>query len=194
TSWSKSVFAKDEINLDPVRVTLAARYERVSTESRTFIVNDADVVSKVENEDDFFVPGVGAVWALSPTFSLLTGVNKGYAPSGPGQSDNVKPEESTNGELGFRYMKQFFAEAIGFYSDYKNIKGLCSFSAGCTGGTEETEFNGGEATVYGVESRVRFDGHWSGYKFPFELGYTFTSATFDTEFQTASPEWGVGVI
>jgi Fe(3+) dicitrate transport protein len=194
TSWSQSLFAKDEINLDPVRVTLAARYERVNSDARKFVVNDVPSDSSIQNKDDFFVPGIGAVYSLTPTTSLFAGLNKGYAPVGPGQADAIKPEESTNYELGVRYLKDFFFETIGFYNDYRNIKGLCSFSTGCTSGAQTDEFNGGQATVFGVESRLRFDAFYHKWKFPFELNYTYTRARFDSQFTTSSEEWGAGTI
>ncbi len=194
TSWSESLFAKDEINLDPFRITIAARYERLHSDSRKFIVNDVPSSISVQNKDEFFVPGVGAVYSVTPTTSIFAGINKGYAPVGPGQADAIKPEESTNYELGFRYLKQFFFEAIGFYSDYRNIKGLCSFSTGCTSGSQSEEFNGGQATIFGVESRLRFDAFWRKFKFPLEFNYTFTSAHFDSQFTTSSEEWGAGTI
>ncbi len=194
TSVSKALFAQDDMSYGRWRFTAAARFERVDNEAREFVTNDVYVNKTVKNADQFFVPGLGALYSLTPEASLFTGVNKGYAPTGPGQSDGVKPEESTNYELGFRYLKQFFFETIGFYNDYRNIKGICSFSAGCAASSENEEFNGGKAIIYGAESRVRFDAFYSGFKFPFELNYTYTKAQFDSEFQSGSPEWGVGLI
>lgn len=181
TSLSQSIFAVDEISLGPVRMTVAGRYERVETDDRT-----------IRNSDNFFVPGVGAVWSVVPEFSIFTGVNRGYSPVGPGQNDAVKPEESTNYEAGVRYQKAFFAEIIGFFNDYQNIKGLCSFSSGC--GSADLEFNGGKAHIYGAESRARFGWAKGKWKFPFELNYTYTKAEFQTAFTSTSEEWGLGAV
>lgn len=194
TSWSQALFAKDEINLDPFRITLAARYERVNSDAREFVSNNSPSSKSIQNKDDFFVPGVGAVYSLTPSTSIFAGVNKGYAPVGPGQSDAIKPEESTNYELGARYLKDFFMEAIGFYNDYRNIKGICSFSTGCTTTSQSEEFNGGQATIFGLESRVKFEAFYGKWKFPFELNYTFTQAQFDTQFTSGSEEWGSGTV
>lgn len=194
TSWSQALFAKDEINLDPFRITLAARYERVNSDAREFVSNNAPSNTSIQNRDDFFVPGIGAVYSFTPSTSLFAGVNKGYAPVGPGQSDSVRPEESTNYELGVRYLKSFFFEAIGFYNDYRNIKGICSFSTGCTTASQSEEFNGGQATILGLESRLKFEGFFGKWKFPFELNYTLTQAQFDSQFASSSEEWGTGTV
>lgn len=194
TSWSQALFAKDEINLDPIRITLAARYERVNSDAREFVSNNAPSAKSIQNRDDFLVPGVGAVYSLTPSTSIFAGVNKGYAPVGPGQADAVKPEESANYELGVRYLKDFFFEAIGFYNDYRNIKGICSFSAGCTTNSQSEEFNGGQASIAGVESRLKFEAFYGKWKFPFELNYTFTHAQFDSQFTSNSEEWGAGLV
>lgn len=194
TSLSQALFVKDEMTWDSWRFTAAARYERVENEARSRMENGVPENEKITNSDEFFVPGVGALYSLTPSWSIFTGVNKGYAPTGPGQNDNVDPEESTNYELGVRYLGPFFFETIGFYSDYQNIKGICSFSAGCATVNENEEFNGGKAIIYGAESRVRFDAHWNTFKFPFELNYTYTSARFNSEFTSGSDEWGRGQI
>lgn len=193
-SLSKSVFAQDDITLGRWRLTAAARFEHVDNEARESMSNDVPSHKNIHNSDQFFVPGVGVLYSLSPSMSVFTGVNKGYAPTGPGQADGVKPEESTNYELGFRFMNPIFFEAIGFYNDYQNIKGLCSFSAGCSSDSESQEFNGGKAIIYGLETRVKFDYFARGFKLPFELNYTYTHAAFDSEFQSDSDEWGKGLI
>lgn len=194
TSVSKAAFAQDDMTFGRWRFTAAARFERVDNEMREQINAGVFTNKKLENSDQFFVPGVGALYSLTPAASVFAGVNKGYAPNGPGQADGVDPEESTNYELGFRYLKQFFFESIAFYNDYRNIKGICSFSAGCAASNENEEFNGGRALIYGLESRVRFDAFYSGFKFPFELNYTYTSAKFASAFQSGSAEWGVGAV
>lgn len=194
TSWVKSIFSKVEMDLDRWKLTVASRYEHVETEAHNFILNNAAVDTNYRNSDEFFIPGAGVLFSINDVSSVFFGLNKGYAPVGPGQSDSADPEESTNYELGFRYLKSFFFEAIGFYNDYQNIKGICSFSSGCAASAESEEFNGGQASIYGVESRLRYEPIWSAYKFPLELNYTYTHAAFDTEFQSGSPEWGSGTI
>jgi Fe(3+) dicitrate transport protein len=194
TSWSKALFAQDEIDLGEWKFTLAARYERVETEAHDFITDDTPQNTNYRNHDEFFVPGAGALYSVSPASSVFLGINKGYSPTGPGNSDKAAPEQSTNYELGFRYLKQFFFEAIGFYNDYENIKGICSFSSGCAASAESEEFDGGRARIFGVESRLKYEPVWNAYKFPLELDYTYTNATFQSEFQSGSAEWGVGQI
>jgi Fe(3+) dicitrate transport protein len=194
TSWTKAIFAKDEMDFGRWKVMAALRYEQVETEARDFVVNGAGVDSNFRNSDDFFVPGAGALYEITDKMSIFLGLNKGYAPVGPGQSDMVDPEESTNYELGYRYADRFFFEAIGFYNDYQNIKGICSFSSGCSASAESEEFNGGQATIFGLESRLKFEPVVAAWKLPFELNYTYTDASFDSTFQSGSQEWGVGAV
>ena len=73
-------------------------------------------------------------------------------PNSPGQAGNVDPEESWNYEFGWRYSTdELQGEVIGFYNDYSNLKGACTFSSGCTQKLDQ-EFNGGEVDVYGIEA------------------------------------------
>ena len=39
-------------------------------------------------------------------------------------------------------IKNFNAQIVGFFSDYQNIKGFCSFSSGCDDSELNKEFNG----------------------------------------------------
>lgn len=194
TSWSQALFVRDEVELGNFRVYGALRFERVETEAREMVSNDAYVDTEFSNRDEFFVPGLGVLYSINSKNSVFAGVNRGYSPVGPGQSDKADPETSTNYEFGFRHASLFFFEAIGFYSDYQNIKGICSFSAGCASATESEEFDGGHAIIYGLESRAKIQPIWGAFKFPLQIGYTFTHAAFENEFLSGTPEWGVGQI
>jgi Fe(3+) dicitrate transport protein len=83
-------------------------------------------------------------------------------------------------------------EAIGFLSAYTEISGVCTLSGGCDPGQLDAQFNGGAATVAGLEALagqevpVRGDVTLGG-----QATYTFTVATFDTGFDSAFPQWGV---
>jgi Fe(3+) dicitrate transport protein len=143
------------------------------------------------------LPGLGVAWALHDSVSLLGGVHRGFSPVAPGQTGEVRPEESTNAELGVRFdmarQLGLSGEVIGYFSHYDNIVGECTFSAGCIDDTGQQQ-NGGAAAVGGVEVAVRHalplrvwrdtDG------LRLEGTFTFTQARFLTDFVSSHPLFG----
>ncbi len=135
--------------------------------------------------------GIGAVYSFDFGLSVLAGVNQGFSPPTPGQLDAL-PERALNTELGFRYgRKGIRLEAIGFWSEYANITGECTGSTGCTNDSMNKQFNGGAARLLGVEALGSLKGKlgW-GTSASVELAYTFTSARFLSDFQSANSSWG----
>jgi Fe(3+) dicitrate transport protein len=186
TSNALAIFAEDEIIVGNLSAKIGARAEHVRTKRDTRNPGD----SLQENSDTIFVPGVGLNYSVTDSFVLLAGINKGFTLVGPGQDDSIEPEEALNYEAGFRLKGAFSLEAVAFYSDYKNLKGTCSFSTGCNDDDIDTEFNGGEAEIYGLESMASHTLNAGNFSFPLRLGYTFTVARFKTEFINSNPEWG----
>lgn len=135
--------------------------------------------------------GVGAVYSFDFGLSVLAGVNQGFSPPTPGQLD-AKPERALNSELGFRYGRRGIRlEAIGFWSEYENITGECTGSAGCVNDAMNQQFNGGAARLLGVEALGSVKGKLGcGISASAELAYTFTSAHFLTDFKSDNPSWG----
>lgn len=184
--------ATDELSWNAWKFTVAARYEDVGYSS-----DDVLNSTNKTRSDRVFVPGAGALYQFNENLSAFAGVNKGVTLVGPSGAGSEKPEESINYESGVRYLnpdQAFFAEAIGFYADYSNIKGTCSFSAGCTGGTLDQSFDGGKAKIYGLESRVTQGFQWEKFYFPISLSVTLTEANFAATTQSTNPEWGNGTI
>ncbi|MDP2272019.1 MAG: TonB-dependent receptor [Archangium sp.] len=135
--------------------------------------------------------GIGAVYTFDFGLSVLAGVNQGFSPPPPGQVDAL-PERALNSELGFRYGRRGIRlEAIGFWSEYSNITGECTGSSGCTNDALNQQFNGGAARLLGAEVLGSVKGKlgW-GTTGAVELAYTFTSAQFLSDFQSANPSWG----
>ena len=187
-----SLHIHDKIEIDKWTFTGGLRAEFIETtrEDRSG-ANTADI----ENEDTVVIPGFGVYYQLNDELGLLAGVNKGFSPVGPGQDDNIKPEESINYEAGFRYYKGTFStELIGFYNDYSNIKGVCTFSSGCDAADIDKEFNGGEAEVKGLELTFGYSWQYQTATIPFKLNYTFTDAVFANNFSSENPDWGIGDI
>ncbi len=190
TSNALAVFAEDEIITGNLSTKIGARVEHVKTKRNTRVLGQ----ELIENSDTIFVPGVGVNYSVTDSFVLLAGINKGFTLVGPGQSNAIEPEEATNYEVGFRLKAPLSLEAVAFYSDYRNIKGTCSFSAGCSDAEIDREFNGGRAEIYGLESMASHTFDAGSFSFPVRLGYTFTVARFKEENSSDNPEWGLGLI
>ncbi|WP_156504055.1 TonB-dependent receptor domain-containing protein, partial [Oleiphilus sp. HI0066] len=124
-----AIHVQDKIRIGDWTLTGGARAEFIDTVRKDRSSSNADDIS---NEDTVLIPGLGAFYQLTPELGLLAGVYKGFSPVGPGQNDDIDPEESINYEAGFRYYEGAFnTELVGFYNDYSNIKGVCTFSSGC---------------------------------------------------------------
>lgn len=181
----------DEIRVSDFVIVPGARVELVRGTFR-----DRASGGVVESDQVAVLPGVGAAWQPIKPLVVIAGVHRGFSPIAPGQSADVRPEESTNVEAGARLdlarMVGFTGELIGFYSHYENILGECTYSSGCIDDIG-AQTNGGTASIAGVEALARHDlplrfgllGDEA--KLRSEASYTFTRAVFLTSFDSAHP-------
>jgi Fe(3+) dicitrate transport protein len=181
-----ALYVEDQIRFDRLTLRAGLRGEHILYDSFNRLTTDA-----VENTNSALMPAAGMHYQLTQELGLLAGVHRGFVPTGPGQSDSLDPEESTNFEAGFRYARDsLFVEMIGFFTDYGNLKGLCTFSSGCSGGSNEA-FSGGQVDVYGIEFQARRVYPLVGeLTLPIALAYTFTDSEFGTSFDSGFPQWG----
>ena len=183
-------FLQGTMGLGDVNVSAGIRHETISLKRV-----DRALGTTQDGGQNILVPGLGAYYQLSPAVGLLAGVYKGYTPIGPGQDDRIEPEESVNYEFGARgYTGKTSYELIGFYSDYQNIKGVCTFSSGCQGSEIDREHNGGEAEISGIEWSVNHRFSFDGLTVPVGVQYTYTKAAFTEEAASDNAEWGVGLV
>ncbi len=185
TSSALAIFLQNEMMVGNFSAKVGFRAERVEHE-RDF----RDNTVLLTNNESVFVPGLGLNYSLTNDLVVLAGVNKGVTLVGPGQAEDITPEEAINYELGFRLKSPFYLESVAFYSDYKNLKGTCSFSTGCDENNLDREFNGGRAEVYGLETSASYQFNSGKWRFPLKLSHTFTVARFKTELINSNPEWG----
>lgn len=184
---ANSYYLMDTIAWGDWTFTPGVRYEDIELKRENWgaAPDRAAAASVRTNSVSEVLPGLGALWSINETTSVLFGVNKGFAP--PGSSANDKPEESWNYELGLRFNgSQYSSELIAFYSDYENLLGECTLAnSGCDINNEGDKFNGGKAEVKGVELLVSgdFAENW-----PARLSYTFTDTEFGSSFD--SNVWG----
>ncbi|MBP9707654.1 MAG: TonB-dependent receptor, partial [Oligoflexales bacterium] len=140
-------------------------------------------------------PGVGLSYLGVENWTLFTGAYKGFSPTGPGQSGDIKPEESNNYELGASYgAENLNSTFVLFYNDYENIKGICSLSVGCDPSDLDKESNGGKAKIYGTEFNISGQTHFNSYTLQSDFNHSYTYAGFLSDINSSNAEWGVGDI
>ena len=141
--------------------------------------------------DTPLTPGIGVLFSATEWLDVFAGVNRGFSAVSPSSPEDVRPEFAINYELGGRALwRGLHAEAVGFVSDYSNLNGACTFSAGCVEGDGSEQFNAGRVLVWGLESlaryRRRFD---NGLFFEVGAGYTYTGSRFTSQFTSDFPQW-----
>jgi Fe(3+) dicitrate transport protein len=183
-----ALYLLDEITVAK-RLTLipGSRLEIIRTDFRDDLAN-----TRTDATDIVVLPGGGAHVQATPWLGVLAGVHVGFSPVSPGQSPDVDPEQSINYEAGVRIAHRGTrVEAIGFFNDYKNLTGECTFSSGCADVDLGRQFNGGAVHVAGLEGLA---GH--RHRLPrshfieANANYTFTWSRFRTSFLSASPQFG----
>ena len=176
-----ALYIKDDIQINDSTISLGLRSETIET---TLTDTTTPTTEIKEATESVLLPGAGIFTQLSENFGLLAGVHKGYVASAPGQDSNIDPEESLNWEAGFRLSGEYDVEVVAYLNDYSNLKESCSFSNGCDTATLDTEFNGGEATVYGIESNLKFEKELTqSLAMPLNVTYTFTQTEFQNTFE-----------
>jgi Fe(3+) dicitrate transport protein len=179
-------YVNANVDFGQFNITAGVRVEYIKGESHDYLTG-----KKLTSSDTVVMPGLGVFYKIDESLGLLLGVNKGYVPNSPGQGDSVDPEESWNYEFGVRYSQQALrAEVIGFYNDYSNLKGTCTFSSGCDQTLDE-EFNAGEVNVYGLEASFTTEFELTkGLTLPINVAYTHTESEFQNSFQSNFSQWG----
>ncbi len=164
---------------------------------RTFFedtLNEPDEGRVAETPQLVFLPGIGLQYTIFEGFAALAGVHRGFSAVSPGNRQFADPELSINYEAGFRYVtgdSLGFGELIGFFNDYSNITSECTGSSGCNPDDLDRQFNGGRAFAGGIEAI-------GGYNIPLprqlnmpvRVNYTYTNATFRSDFITQNPTIG----
>ncbi|MDO6746160.1 TonB-dependent receptor family protein [Gilvimarinus sp. 1_MG-2023] len=176
---------RNEITWHKLKINMGARAEKIEGE----VIDHVDG-SQVSNTQDVLTPGAGFFYALSDSVGILAGINQGYSPAGPGADSSIEPEQSTNVEYGVRYREGALTlDAIGFFSDYKNLLGRCRVSdTGCEVGEE---FNGGAVEIAGVEITARYLSSINQrIDVPFSLVYTYSESAFQSDFISGFSQWG----
>ena len=186
TSTAIAAFVNSKIQLGDLHTSFGLRVENIDGESNNYLAQTLQ-----NNSDTIVLPGAGVFYQINPELGLLVGINKGFVPNSPGEASDIKPEESWNYELGLRAsVADWQIEAIGFFNDYSNLKGSCTFSSGCKAELD-VEFNGGEVDIYGAEFSANGQFEFSnGLTLPIKIAYTHTQSEFQSAFDSTFSQWG----
>ena len=188
-AWA--LYLSDEITFGNWTLLPGMRFEAIDLRREDFTSPERDTLASASKEHalDVFVPGFGATYQYSDNLLVMAGIFKGFNPSGPGAT-NAKEETSLSLEAGFVYDRDgFYGELVAFYSDYSNILGACTASSGSGDCEVGDQFNGGAATVKGLEISAGYDFTIStNLMIPFTANYTYTNTSFDSNFSDSF--WG----
>jgi Fe(3+) dicitrate transport protein len=186
TTTAIAAFVNSKLEFGDLHTSFGLRMESIDGESNDYLAQTVQ-----SNSDTVVLPGAGVFYQITPKLGLLAGVNKGFVPNSPGEESDIEPEESWNYEIGLRAsVADWRIEAIGFFNDYSNLKGSCTFSSGCNTQLDE-EFNGGEVDIFGAEFSA--NGKFvftNGLELPIKIAYTHTQSEFQTSFDSNFSQWG----
>mgnify|MGYP003643055664 CR=1 FL=1 len=163
---------------EKLNTVLSLRYEDVkSKEVRYSTVDRSTVASEKSNNGSEWLPGISFTYDINETWQALAGVHRGFSPLSAGSEENIDPETSTNWELGARFKQDaFFAELIGFYSDFSSKIENCSVGSPCSNGDDTGTFKTGEAVIQGLEMQAGTTFDFHSFSLPIALTYTYTQA------------------
>ncbi len=183
-----------KLTWNQLTITPGMRYENISFLQQDFGKNDPTrtgiELKTAENEVKVWIPGIGANYKFSQNFALFGGIHKGFAP--PGTKEGSTAEESINIEMGTRFLIHGLrGEIVGFYNNYDNLLGSDLAASGGTGTLDQ--FNAGKAIAQGVEILLNYDllkKNSQKFKLPITLSYTYTDATFQSDFESTEGIFG----
>ena len=174
---------QEELRVGPMRVIPGVRLEVVRTSLDDLLAgNETEPITRVTA-----LPGIGLQGRPASWLALFGGVHRGFSPVSPGQDPEVMPESSWNFEFGGRFdWRGIHVEVVGFFNDYSNITGTCTFSSNCGGADVDSQHNGGAVHVYGLEAvydhAIRLPAQM---ELRPGLSYTWTGSRFRTSFSGA---------
>lgn len=192
-----SIFFQNKIRSENWTFTPGIRYENISFTNTNFGSQDLERTGTgiIPNEYTIteFMPGFGLTYHFTDSFTLISGIHRGFSPPSPGSPSDTKSEQSVNYELGFRHANHLVqTELIGFFNNYSNLLGS-DLAAGGGGGTT-AQFNAGKVHVSGIEFTLNADiseiAGFTKVSVPFSMNYTFTNAIFKTDFESNFGPWG----
>lgn len=193
-AFATASYIQYKLKYKKLTVTPGLRHEYIILRESDYGKNDPDRtgidVKIKENTISEFIPGIAIDYKFKNKIDVFAGVHKGFSP--PGSNPNTRPESSINYEAGAKYTTHgVHFQLVGFYNDYQNLLGSDLAAAGGVGTGDL--FNGGTAETYGVEVLANYDvlrNQKSKFNLPFTVSYTYTNATFKSDFVSSFADWG----
>jgi Fe(3+) dicitrate transport protein len=193
-AFAMSTFIENNMSYGNWKWTLVGRYEDIQFRDSTRVQSGLAVNQEIRARDQFFVPGTGLSYKLTPTLAIRGSVNRALNVAGLGTFGRNERESATNYEFGLRHNGTLVqTDATLFYNDYDNITGTCTASTGCLADVD-IQFSGGAARVYGLEFSASTSPRYKSWHFPVQTSVTLMTAEFANTFESESPEWGDGLI
>ena len=191
TGDADSFWLLDRITRGALTLAPVVRVEDIETRNRQWSNDPArsgEPAVKGNHLSNETSLGLGATWDLNDEWQLLAGVHEGFAPPGADSVEGTEAEESLNYEGGARYTAgRYSADAIFFYSDYRNTIKNCSVANPCTGGLTVGTESLGESEIRGVEVGVSAEfGDAAGTTWPLRVAYTYTDAEVTEDSETGN--------
>jgi Fe(3+) dicitrate transport protein len=162
TTQALSLYAQTTAHWARASVSTGLRYEQFDTKNTSVVANFADRNLSIKARQTLVLPGLGATYDLADNWQVLAGVHRGFAPPRPDRdvdplapANQVKPEESTNYEVGLRArpIPALKFEATAFKLDFEKL----IVSGQLLGLGSGTLVNAGAAEHSGFELFGRYD-------------------------------------
>jgi len=182
-----ALFVQDTIETGPWSFTPGIRYEILD---QTY--ESPKGTPKGDNKMNLTAGGLGVAYQFNDSWTGFGGVHRGFSPPSPkgAATKNLKEETSTAFEAGTRYTNRnqaLAAEAVAFYTDFKDLIVVDNIGGAGTGDDE----NFGEATAYGLELAAQYDaGIANGWQLrnPWYINLTYTNAEQQNDAQSTDAE------
>ena len=189
-----SFFLQPTFEIGRYAITAGVRHERIELARKDYGKSDPErsgtQITERSNRVNVWIPGVSGSVAVSESFTVFSGIHRGFSP--PGSTAGTRPENSVNVEAGTRFKRGLTrVDLVAFHNAYSNLLGADVQAAGGTGSGDL--FNGGRATVRGLETMVSFNlGSMVGWavSLPIQLTHSFTDARFMSSFESEFEPWG----
>ncbi len=181
----------DDLLVGRLRLTPGVRVEAIRTTSLDATAAEAGAPAEADVQV-VALPGFAVLGQATGWLDVFAGVHRGFSPVAPGQPDGTRPELSWNVEAGGRGASRgLHGELVGYWSEYQNLVGACTFSAGCAEEALDAQLSGGRARITGLEA-VFGQEHavGRGVEVSSEVTYTYTYARFLTSFLSTFPQYG----
>lgn len=181
-----AMFVQDTIKTGPLTLTPGVRYEMLD---QTY--ESPMGTLQGDNKMNLIAGGLGAAYQFNDAWTGFGGIHQGFSPPSPsGAVSGLKEETSTSYEAGARYAnpkQAFAAEAVAFYTDFKDL--IVVGNIGGTGSGNDENF--GKATAYGLEFSAQYDAgianNWT-LRNPWFVSMTYTNAEQQNDAQSTDAE------